>query len=77
MNMAAKIRPDIAYEVHQAAEFSHKPKNSHAIAIKRILQILKKAQDKGLFMRQIGHSSCLVILIQTLEGYLGLKILHI
>ena len=37
MFLAQNTRPDIAYAVHQCARFSHSPKSSHAIAVKRIL----------------------------------------
>jgi len=62
MYLAANTHPDIAYSVHQAAMFSHNPKNSHALAIKRIMRYLKKTQDKGMYMHQDGsfNLSCYV-----------------
>ena len=50
MYLAANTRPDISFSVHQAARFSHSPRQSHAIAVKRILRYLKETQDKGLIM---------------------------
>jgi hypothetical protein len=50
MYLAANTRPDIAFAVHQAARFSHAPKHSHSIAVKRILRYLKQTHDKGLIM---------------------------
>ncbi|KAI2499350.1 hypothetical protein MHU86_15132 [Fragilaria crotonensis] len=50
MYLAANTRPDIAFSVHQAARFSHAPRQSHAVAVKRILRYLKATQDKGLIM---------------------------
>jgi hypothetical protein len=50
MYLAANTRPDIAFAVHQAARFSHAPKQSHSIAVKRILRYLKQTQDKGMIM---------------------------
>ena len=50
----ANTRPDIAYAVHQVARFSHNPKNSHALAFKRILHYLKKTQDNGMYMHPDG-----------------------
>ena len=50
MYLAANTRPDIAFSVHQAARFSHAPRQSHAIAVKRILRYLKETHDKGLIM---------------------------
>ena len=50
MYLSSNTRPDISYAVHQAARFSHAPKNSHAMAVKRILRYLKKTRDKGLVL---------------------------
>jgi hypothetical protein len=41
MYLAANTRPDIAYAVHQAARYTHDPRASHAVAIKRILRYIK------------------------------------
>jgi hypothetical protein len=38
MYLASNTIPDIAYAVHQAARCSHGTRNSHAIAVKRILR---------------------------------------
>jgi hypothetical protein len=50
MFLSANTRPDISFAVHQAARFSHAPRNSHAIAVKRILRYLKQTQDKGMMV---------------------------
>ena len=50
MYLASNTRPDIAYAVHQCARYTHNPRNSHAVAIKRILRYLKGTKDKGLIM---------------------------
>ena len=50
MFLSANTRPDISYAVHQAARFSHAPRQSHAIAVKRILRYLKATSDKGMIM---------------------------
>ena len=41
MFLANNTRPDIAYATHQCARFSHSPKASHSLAIKRIVRYLK------------------------------------
>jgi hypothetical protein len=51
MYISANTRPDIAYTVHQVARFSHAPRNSHAVAIKRILRYLQRTKDKGLELK--------------------------
>ena len=51
MYLAANSRPDIAYATHAAARFTHAPKASHALAVKRILRYLKGTADKGLILR--------------------------
>jgi hypothetical protein len=50
VSVREKTRPDIAFAVHQAARFSHYPRQSHAVAVKRILCYLKTTADKGLIM---------------------------
>ena len=39
-------RPDIVYDVHHFARFSHVPKNSHEIGIKRIIMYLRGTREK-------------------------------
>jgi hypothetical protein len=51
MYLAANTRPDIAYAVHQAARYTHAPKASHAVAVKRILRYLCGTQDKGIIFK--------------------------
>ena len=62
MYLAANTRPDIAFVVNQVERFSHNPKNSHALEIKRILRYLKKTQDKGMYRHPDGSfkPSCYV-----------------
>lgn len=47
--LAGNTRPDIAFAVHQAARFSHKPMQCHEDAVKRIVRYLKGTKDKGLY----------------------------
>ena len=46
--LAQNSRPDIAFAVHQCARFTHSPKNSHAVPVKRILCYLNSTKDKGM-----------------------------
>ena len=46
--ISSNTRPDIQFAVHQAARFTHAPKQSHAKAVKRILRYLKGTADKGI-----------------------------
>jgi Reverse transcriptase (RNA-dependent DNA polymerase) len=46
--LASNSRPDIAFAVHQCARFSHAPRASHEIALKRICRYLKGTSDKGI-----------------------------
>jgi Reverse transcriptase (RNA-dependent DNA polymerase). len=48
--LSGNTRPDITFAVHQCARFSHDPKQSHAVAIKRILRYLKGTRDKGMIL---------------------------
>jgi hypothetical protein len=49
-------RPDIAYAVHQCARFSNDPKESHVVAVKRIVKYLIGTKDKGIYLRPDSHS---------------------
>jgi hypothetical protein len=51
MFLANNSRPDIAYAVHQCARFTHCPRASHAIGVKRILRYLQGTKDKGLILQ--------------------------
>ena len=45
--LSTNTRPDISFSVSQVAHFSHSPKQSHAIAVKRILRYLKRTETQG------------------------------
>jgi hypothetical protein len=51
MYLANNSRPDIAYATQQAARFTHAPKKSHALAVKKIIRYLQGTKDKGLIMK--------------------------
>ena len=48
MYLSTNTRPDIAFAVHQCARFTHAPRQSHAVAIKKILRYLAGTKDKGI-----------------------------
>jgi hypothetical protein len=48
MYLASNTRHDIAYAVHQKARFSHGTRDSHALAVRRILRYLKGTSYKGI-----------------------------
>jgi Reverse transcriptase (RNA-dependent DNA polymerase) len=50
MFLANNTRPDIAFATHQCARFTHSPKESHGLAVKRIVRYLQATKDKGLIM---------------------------
>jgi hypothetical protein len=54
MYLVANTRPDIAYAVYQAARYTHDPRASHAVAIKRILRYIKGTKDKGIYFTPDG-----------------------
>ena len=43
-------RPDLAFAVHQCASFSHNPKRSHELALKRIGRYLIGTKDRGMIL---------------------------
>ena len=49
--LAQNSRPDIAYAVHQCARFTHVPKQSHDVAVKRIIRYLNSTKDKGMYIK--------------------------
>ena len=49
--VASNSRPDIAYAVHQCARFTHFPKRSHEVALKRIGRYLKHTRERGMVVR--------------------------
>ena len=49
--LSGNSRPDIAFAVHQVARFSHEPKRSHEVAVKRIVRYLKGTRNRGLVFR--------------------------
>jgi hypothetical protein len=50
MYLANNTRPDIAYAVHQAARFTHHPRQSHAVGVKKIAQYFKQIKFEGMFI---------------------------
>ena len=45
MYLAGNVYPEIQYAVHQCARFTHAPRHSHAVAVKRIAHYLKGVLD--------------------------------
>jgi len=54
MYLAANTQANVAYEVHQTARFTHRPKHSHALAIKCIIRYLKNTKDMGMILHPNG-----------------------
>ena len=48
--LASNSRPDIAFAVHQCARFSHCPRATHEIAVKKICRYLKGSFDQGIII---------------------------
>jgi Reverse transcriptase (RNA-dependent DNA polymerase) len=51
MYLSNNTRPDIAFATHQCARFTHAPKKSHALAVKRIIRYLQGTKDKGMILQ--------------------------
>ena len=53
MYLAGNAHPEIAFAVHQCARFTHAPRATHSLAVKRIARYLKGILDnnQGLIMR--------------------------
>ena len=50
--LSTNTRPDISFAVSQVARFSHKPKQSHATAVKMIVRYLSGTKDKGVIYKR-------------------------
>jgi hypothetical protein len=48
MYLTSNSHPDIAFAVHQCACFSHCPKASHEVAVKKICHHLKGTLNRGI-----------------------------
>ena len=51
MYLSSNSRPDIAFAVHQCARFMHNPRQSHEVALKRIVRYLKGTCNKGMKLK--------------------------
>ena len=51
MYLAGNTRPDISFAVHQCARYTHFPRHSHEVALKRIGRYLIGTRDKGLIIK--------------------------
>ena len=47
MYLAQTTRPDVAFAVHQCARFTHNPKHSHSVGVKKNLNIYKAQKMKA------------------------------
>ena len=77
MYLSANTRPDIAYTVHQAARFSHAPRHSHAIAVRRFLRYLQKTKTMGLLLKPTNTQRVDCYVDADFAGLLLLKIIKI
>jgi hypothetical protein len=50
-HLSGNSRPDMTFAVNQAARFTHAPKQSHAVAVKRIVRYLQGTKNRGLVFR--------------------------
>ena len=53
MYLAGNAHPEIAFSVNQCARFTHAPRHTHSLAVKRIAQYLKGIlnEKQGLIIR--------------------------
>ena len=51
MYLSNTTRPDLSFAVHQCARFTHSPKRSHEVALKRIGRYLIGTADKGMILK--------------------------
>jgi len=51
MYLASNSRPEIAFAVHSCARFTHCPRRSHELGLKRIARYLKGTRTRGMIIR--------------------------
>ena len=61
--LAQNTRPDIAFAVHQCAQFVSNPNSTHQKAVKHLCRYLLGTRDKGLILRPKDH--CLTAYIDA------------
>ena len=67
--LASSTRPDISFDIHQCAWFTHNTKSSHDTAVKSIFQYLQGTKDNGLVF---NPSKKLVVDCYTDADFAGL-----
>jgi hypothetical protein len=60
MYSAVTVRPDIAFSVAQAAQFTSNPGPEHWTAVKRIMRYLKHTREEGLLLQPDPDSGSLI-----------------
>ena len=70
MYLSNTSRPDLAFAVHQCARFTHNPRRSHKMALKRIGRYLVGTKDRGMILDPSQHLdiNCLVTPILRVYG---------
>jgi hypothetical protein len=53
--LSGNSRPDISFAVSQCCRFTHSPRHSHGIAVKRILRYLNGTRDKGILFKPLAN----------------------
>jgi hypothetical protein len=71
--LSSNTRPEIADAVQQEAIYSHRTKNSHAMAVKRILRYLKGAADKGIILNISKSNKIDCYVDSDFAGFFGVE----
>ena len=73
--LASNTRPDILFDVHHCARFTHNTKVSHETAVKRICRYLQGTKDNGLVLNPSKNWLWVVTMMQILRDSGDMKIL--
>ena len=73
MYLAGNTRPDISFAVHQCARYTHFPKHSHEVALKRIGRYLVGTRDKGLIIHPTNELKVDMYVDADFAGLWGYK----
>ena len=66
MYISTNTRPDIAFAVNQCTGFTHNPKKSHLIGVKKVLRYLRGTKDKWMNLNPSGSYNVDSMLMQIL-----------
>jgi hypothetical protein len=72
--LTTNTRPDIGFAVSQVTRYNKAPKQSHATAVKTIIQYLKRTRDKGMVVVFTGKLDLKCYVDADFAGMFGVEV---